>query len=158
MHLSLTKRSEYGIRLILHMAGRPKGERMTAASLAAACEIPPGNVPTIVNTLSRSGLLLCTSGRSGGCTLARDPGAISMLEIIVSLEGRLEISHCLLDSRRCNDHKPECALHAAWSHGRAAAVSVLESTSLTDALAREQEIARSTARRRAKAARGSGGG
>src|ERR1039458_1122609 len=151
MHLSLTKRSEYGIRLMLHMAGLPKGERMTAANLAAACEIPAGNVPTITSTLSRSGLLLCLSGRSGGCALARDPDAISMLEIIVSLEGRLEISHCLLDSRRCNDHKPECALHAAWSHGLAAAVSVLDATSLADALRREKEIAKITARRRTAA-------
>ncbi|MHB8245604.1 MAG: RrF2 family transcriptional regulator [Acidimicrobiales bacterium] len=151
MRLSLTKRSEYGIRMMLHLADRPRGERITAADLAEACEIPPGNVPTIMNMLSRSGLLLCVPGRSGGCSLARDPGEISMLEIIESLEGRLELSHCLLDSRRCNDHSPECALHAAWSHGRAAAISALERTSLSDTLEREREIAKLASRRAAAA-------
>jgi len=152
MHLSLTKRSEYGIRLMLYMADLPRGERMTAAELAQACEISPGNVPTIMNMLSRSGLLLCIPGRSGGCTLARHPEDISMLEIIESLEGRLEISHCLLDSRRCNDHRPECALHAAWSHGRAAAINALDRTSLSDTLQREREIAKLNARHEAVAA------
>jgi Rrf2 family protein len=151
MHLSLTKRSEYGIRIMLHLAGVPRGERMTAADLARVCEIAPGNVPTIMNMLSRSGLLLSTPGRSGGCTLARAPEDISMLEIIESLEGRLEISHCLLDSRRCNDHRPECALHKAWSHGRAAAINALDSTSLSDTLRREQEIAKINARSRSRA-------
>jgi len=153
MHLSLTKRSEYGIRLMVHMAGLPKDERVTASSLAEACDIPAGNVPTIMNTLSRSGLLLCISGRNGGCTLARDPEEISMLDIIASLEGRLEISHCLLDSLRCEDHVPECPLHAAWSEGRAAAVNVLKATSLSDALRREKEIAKKSARSDSAAAR-----
>jgi Rrf2 family protein len=155
MHLSLTKRSEYGIRMMMYLAGMPRGERVTAADLALACEIPPGNVPTIMNMLSRSGLLLCTPGRSGGCTLARDPEDISMLEIIESLEGRLEISHCLLDSRRCNDHRPECALHKAWSHGRAAAIHALDSTSLSDTRQREVEIAKIKARSRPARARDS---
>ncbi len=126
---------------------------MTAAELAQACEISPGNVPTIMNMLSRSGLLLCIPGRSGGCTLARHPEDISMLEIIESLEGRLEVSHCLLDSRRCNDHYPECALHKAWSHGRAAAISALGCTSLSDTLQREREIAKINASSRTARAR-----
>jgi len=152
MHLSLTKRSEYGIRLMLYMASLSRGERVTAADLARACEISSGNVPTIMNLLSRSGLLLCLPGRNGGCTLARNPEDISMLEIIESLEGRLEISHCLLDFRRCNDHRPECALHAAWSHGRSAAINALDHTSLSDTLRREREIAKLAARREAAAA------
>lgn len=141
---------------MLHLAGAPRGERLTAAELAQICEIAPGNVPTIMNMLSRSGLLLSTPGRSGGCTLARDPEDISMLEIIESLEGRLEISHCLLDSRRCNDHRPECALHKAWSHGRAAAINALDSTSLADTFRREQEIGRINARSRSVRSRSAG--
>lgn len=88
--------------------------------------------------------------------MARDPEDISMLEIIESLEGRLEISHCLLDSRRCNDHRPECALHKAWSHGRAAAINALDSTSLADTFRREQEIARINARSRSVRSRSAG--
>jgi Rrf2 family transcriptional regulator, iron-sulfur cluster assembly transcription factor len=141
VRLFLTKRGEYGIRALLHLAAIPSGERRTASELAEACEIPAGNVPTIVNILARSGLLACSPGRGGGCSLARDPADISMLEIIEALEGQLEVPHCLLDSRRCHDRDPECAVHAAWSLGRDAAIGALSETSLADTLTREREIA-----------------
>ncbi len=140
MRLFLTKRAEYGIRLLLHFAAHP-GERMTAGELAEACDIPAGNVPTIVNILGRAGILMCSPGRGGGCTLARDPADISTLEIIEALEGQLEISRCLLDSRRCHDRDPECAIHKVWSTGRDAAITALAETSLADVLKREEEIA-----------------
>lgn len=139
MRLFLTKRGEYGIRLLLHLAAHP-GQRMTAGELAEACEVPAGNVPTIVNILARSGILMCSPGRGGGCSLAREASDISMLEIIEALEGQLEISRCLLDSRRCHDRDPECAVHKAWSSGRDAAIRALSETTLADTLEREREI------------------
>ena len=152
MHLSLTRRSEYGIRALIYMAGLPSGDRVTAAELADACQIPAGNVPTIMNILSRSGLLICTPGRGGGCTLALEPADISMLDIIESLEGRLDLAHCLLDSRRCDDHNPECAVHVAWSRGRSAAIEALARTSLGDTATRQREITKILARRAKKKA------
>ena len=140
MRLSLTRRGEYGIRLLLHLAQKEPSGRVTAKELAEECDISPGNVPTIVNMLSRSGILACRPGRSGGCELARDPADISALEIIEALEGSLDISHCILDSRRCHDRDPECAVHEAWSEGRAVALKALARTSLADAVKREQEI------------------
>ena len=140
MRLTLTKRGEYGFRLMLYLAGREPGHRNTAAELAEACNIPPGNVPTIVNALSRAGILSCSPGRRGGCQLARAPEEITTLEVIEVLEGSLEIAHCFLDATRCHDHDPYCALHDAWSEGRAAAIGALARTSLADAAAREKEI------------------
>jgi Rrf2 family protein len=141
VRLFLTKRAEYGIRLLLHLAALPHGERCTASQLAAACDIPAGNVPTIMNLLSRAGILMCSPGRGGGCALAADPADVSMLQIIETLEGQLEIPHCLLDSRRCHDRDPECAVHAAWTVGRDAAIAALQAISLADTLARDRETA-----------------
>jgi Rrf2 family protein len=148
MRLTLTKRGEYGFRIMLYLAGRSRDERVTAAELAEACNIPAGNVPTIMSMLSRARILACSPGRHGGCALARDPEDISTLEIIEALEGELEISHCLLDSRRCHGRDPECAVHHAWSAGRDAAIEALARTSLADAIEREHENAALTKRRR----------
>lgn len=141
MRLFLTKRGEYGIRLLVHLGGQPEGARLTANELAEACAIPAGNVPTIVNTLARAGILVCSPGRGGGCALARDPADVNMLQIIESLEGPLEIERCILDSRRCHGRDPECAMHWAWSRGRDAAISALRETTLALTVAREREIA-----------------
>lgn len=150
MRLTLTKRGEYGIRLVILLARQDPDERMTAAQLAEACGIPAGNVPTIVSMLSRAGILSCSPGRYGGCALARPAEDIYALEIIEALEGSLDIPHCLLDSRRCHDKDPECAVHHAWNKGRDAAISSLASTSLAEVVRREDEIAQETAQRAAQ--------
>lgn len=140
MRLTLTKRGEYGVRILIHLATKPEGTRMTAQELADECGIPLGNVPTIVNLMSRSGLLLSSPGRNGGCSLARSAESISTLEIIECLEGTFDISHCLLDSRRCHDKDPECAMHVAWKTGRDAAIGALGTTSLAAVAEREVEL------------------
>lgn len=126
--------------MMLELASRAPGTRLTTRELADVCDIPPGNVPTVVSTLARAGLLMNSPGRGGGCSLARDPGTVPMLEVIEALEGSLAVDHCLLDSRRCHDKDPECALHEAWSAGRAAAISALAGTTLAAAAARELEL------------------
>ncbi|MCZ7525660.1 MAG: Rrf2 family transcriptional regulator [Acidimicrobiia bacterium] len=151
MRLFLTKRGEYGIRLLIHLAQQPRDRRMTAGELAEVCEIPAGNVPTIVNILSRAGILVCSPGRGGGCTLAREPSDIAMLETVVALEGPFELTRCVLDSRRCFGRDPECAVHNAWTAGRDAAIDALGRTTLADAVARQREIERQ-AKRRARSA------
>lgn len=132
MRLSLTKRCEYGIRLLVYLASQPPRTRMTTAELARACDVPPGNVPTIVNLLSRAGYLSSSPGRHGGCELAAAPEDVSMLDVAYLLEGNLELEHCLLDSRhRCSEYK--CLLCDFWVAGRAEALAALADTSLAEA-------------------------
>ncbi len=140
MRLTLTKRAEYGIRMLILLARHEPDTRVTAAQIAKDCDIPAGNVPTVVSTLSRAGILSCSPGRYGGCALARAPKEISALDVIEALEGSLEIHHCILDSRRCHDHAAECAVHHAWTKGRDAAIMALANTSLADVIDRENEL------------------
>lgn len=156
MRLSLTKRGEYGVRVLMHLATLGPGERMTAAQLADTCDIPGGNLPTIMSQLSRAHLVQTSPGRSGGCALARDPSDITALEVIEALEGPMKISHCLLDSRRCGDRDRECAFHRAWIVGREAAMAALGRTSLADVVAREAEITQGARAAAANPARGTG--
>ena len=141
MRLTLTRRAEYGIRLLVHLAGRP-AERVTSAELARVCEIPAGNVPTIVNALTRGGILDARPGRHGGCRLARPATDISMLEVVECLEGGSEAGLCILGTGRCGVTGHECALHAAWKDGRRAALDALSSLTLDAAASREAELGR----------------
>jgi len=140
MRLTLTKRAEYGVRMLTELALAPPGTKVTATELARTCEVPAGNVPTVVAILSRAGILMCSPGRGGGCTLSRDPSEISMIEVIQALEGPLDEDYCLLDSRRCHDKDPECALHATWKAAKATALGALADMSLGDVAAREREL------------------
>lgn len=131
MRLSLTKRGEYAVRMALHLASLPHG-RVTAGELGGACRIPMGNVPTIVNLLSRAGVLDCSPGRGGGCMLSRPAEDISVLEVIEAVEGPLGVT-CVLDARRCGVAGQTCALHETWASGREAVLAGLGNLSLAAA-------------------------
>ena len=131
MRLSLTKRGEYAVRIAIHLATVPDG-RVTGGDLGAACDIPMGNVPTVVNLLSRAGVLDCSPGRGGGCMLGRPPEEISVLEVIEAVEGPLG-AICVLDARRCGVPGQECALHGAWASAREAVLSTLGELTLAEA-------------------------
>jgi Rrf2 family protein len=135
MKLTLARRTQYGIRMLLALAERP-GELLTAAELGDRSGVPAGNIPGVVSALARAGLVASTRGRSGGCKLARPPEQISILEVVDSLGGPLTTPNCILDSRRRHDGDgPFCAVHAVWLAGRDAAVDSLAHMSLADALA-----------------------
>jgi Rrf2 family iron-sulfur cluster assembly transcriptional regulator len=132
MKLSLTKRGDYGLRMLLYLAAREAGYRVTAAELAEGCTVPPGNVPTIVSELSRRHLLDCTSGPKGGCVLARKPEEISILEVFEVLEGPLVSSQCLLRAGPCDVGRP-CVVHQAWVDAQNCLTEALGAMSLADA-------------------------
>ncbi|MGD0081742.1 MAG: Rrf2 family transcriptional regulator [Acidimicrobiales bacterium] len=135
MRLTLARRTQYGIRVLLTLADQPD-KLLTAAELAARSGVSAGNIPGVVSALARAGLIASTRGRSGGCKLARSPEQISILEIVGALGGPLTTPNCILDSRRRHDGDgPFCAVHAVWLAGRDAAVDALAQMSLADALA-----------------------
>jgi Rrf2 family protein len=147
MRLSLTKRGEYAVRMAVHLATLPPDARVTAGDLGAACTIPRGNVPTIVNLLSRAGVLDCSPGRGGGCLLSRPAADISVLEVIEAVEGPLG-ARCVLDAQRCGVPGQECALHAAWASGRDAVLATFGALTLADAARSGAAVADSPRRRR----------
>ena len=98
MRLALTKRSGDAIRMLLHLAAQPPGARLTSAQLATAAEVSAGNVPTLVATMARGGLLDCTPGRNGGCRLARPAEEITIAD---------GSTQCVYDMRFVMDDKAE---------------------------------------------------
>jgi Rrf2 family protein len=141
VRLSLTRGGEYAVRILMHLGTLEPGTRVTSGRLAGECDVPAGNVPTIVNRLSRAGILVCAPGRGGGCALARYAEDITILEIIETMDGQLEVPTCLLDSRRCDDKDQNCALHHHWQHARLGLIECLADVSLAKAVEREAEIA-----------------
>jgi Rrf2 family protein len=135
MRLTLTRRAEYGVRVLLYLAHRPQ-ERFTAVHLAEQCDIPAGNLPTIIATLTRAGIVDARPGRNGGSQLAHDPSQITMLQVVEILEGGSESERCILGTGRCGEGR-ECALHQSWKLGRAAALGALAKLTLEQAAQRD---------------------
>lgn len=59
---------------------------MTSTQLAASVNTSPSFVRRVLSKLSKAGLVSTTMGKTGSTTLAREPKAISLLEIYKAVE------------------------------------------------------------------------
>jgi Rrf2 family protein len=73
------------------MPGRP----VTAKHLAAFYDLPTAYLNKQLQALTRAGILTSVSGPKGGFQLARDPRNITLLDIVVAIDGPDEAFRCL---------------------------------------------------------------
>lgn len=70
------------------------GEAVTAKRLAAFYNLPTAYLNKQLQALTRAGILTSVSGPKGGFQLARDPRDISLLDIVVAIDGPDEAFRC----------------------------------------------------------------
>jgi Rrf2 family protein len=137
MKLVLRRRTDYGIRAMIHLAQRPD-VLVIADQIADAEGVPRNFVPQVLQDLQRAGLVASRPGRNGGYALAKDPEAISILDIIEALGGRYETeAECALREGPC-DAARLCAMHWVWSDARSALEAKLRDANLAQ-VARDDE-------------------
>ncbi|NIQ11845.1 MAG: Rrf2 family transcriptional regulator, partial [Gammaproteobacteria bacterium] len=67
----------------------------------------------LLQPLIKSGIIESKRGYSGGIRLARMPEQISLLEIIESVEGGIELNECVADPAICQ-FVGSCPIHEVW--------------------------------------------
>ena len=107
--LKLTKKADYGLMAMKHLAERaPKGA-CSAKDVAEAYGIPQEALAKILQRLAKAGLLRSQHGINGGYTLARDPVTISAFEVIQAIDGPLFITSCITVRGEC-DQTDRCTI------------------------------------------------
>jgi Rrf2 family protein len=99
--LKLSKKADYGLIAVKHLADGPPDTACSANEIARAYGIPTELLAKILQKLAKNGLLVSQHGTNGGYVLARRPSEISALEVIRAIEGPLFITSCLTDRREC---------------------------------------------------------
>jgi Rrf2 family nitric oxide-sensitive transcriptional repressor len=89
----LTTFTDYSLRVLIYLAGRP-GHRATIAEVAAAFDISEHHLVKVVQFLGKEGVLLNTRGRGGGMQLARAPSAINVGRVVRRAEGANRPAEC----------------------------------------------------------------
>jgi Rrf2 family protein len=112
--MQLNQATDYGFRAALHLAGHPGGEWVDAPTIACAEAIPIRYLLKIMPYLTKAGIIKSQRGSGGGYALARSPGDITLLDIIIAIEGPLHLNRCLLDASLCSkEGPPHCKVHQA---------------------------------------------
>lgn len=110
--LKLSKKADYGLMAMKHLAEHAQQGALSAKDIADSYAIPQELLAKILQRLAKAGLLNSQHGINGGYTLARDPRSISAFEVIRIIDGPLFITSCVTvrgecgQSDRCTIREP----------------------------------------------------
>jgi Rrf2 family protein len=94
----LSKKVEYGLIAIRHIAATSGGSVVTAKEIARVYGIPYEMLAKVLQRMTRAGLVVSHPGTKGGYTLARSPQEVTVSTIIHAIEGTdFVITQCLAD-------------------------------------------------------------
>ncbi|MDZ7617571.1 MAG: Rrf2 family transcriptional regulator [Patescibacteria group bacterium] len=137
MHVS--QKCQYTLRALFELAKRRGDGPVNAGEIARAQAIPPRFLELILQGLKNSGEVDSRRGIGGGYVLAVSPGAVSVGDVIRSVDGSSSPVRCGDEKgpRHC-DLKGRCAFGELWGRARQAIEQVYDTTTLQDLIDHER--------------------
>ncbi len=89
--MRISSMSFHALHLLLQLACQSDGTPLSASELAASCGISEHFIQKILRCLQSRGIVRSIRGIAGGHMLARTPGAISLADIILAVEGGISL-------------------------------------------------------------------
>jgi FeS assembly SUF system regulator len=129
--LRITRETDYAIVLLTAIAQGDE-KAYSAAALARQCQLPAPMAGKILKTLAQAGLLVSQRGAHGGYTLARPAAAISVAEVVESLEGPIAITECSTDDPHACVYQHHCGVNSHWNRINEAIRHALAGISLAE--------------------------
>ena len=94
----------------------------------------------LVSKLSGAGLLASQRGAAGGFVLAREAGAISLIEIIEAVEGPIALTSCVDEAKHDCALEQACKVKPHWAVVNGAVRKAFEDVRLDQLAGVEQEV------------------
>jgi len=116
--MMLSNTCKYGIRAVIYLAWRAgEDKRIGIKTISNDLGIPTPFLGKIMQTLVRHKILKSSKGPHGGFSLGKPAGEISMLDIILIIDGSDLFDMCLVDVKSCAEIQKKnspCTLHEAF--------------------------------------------
>ncbi len=90
--MQLSKKSEYALLAVRHLATVPDGEFASINEIASSEPVPREFLAKILKELASRKLLVSRQGVAGGYRLATTPNKVSYLDVIEAVDGPLSVS------------------------------------------------------------------
>jgi Rrf2 family transcriptional regulator, iron-sulfur cluster assembly transcription factor len=135
--MKLSTRSRYGTRLMLDMAEHYQSGPIRLGIIAKRQGIPVKYLEQIMIPLKKAGYVSGVRGYKGGYLLARPPEAVTVGEIVVLLEGGLELTVCTDFPGNC-ERAETCVVRTLWQQAAEAMYEKLNEVTLADLVERAQ--------------------
>ncbi len=112
--MRLSRKSDYALRAVRHIANLPTGKLGSINSISEAESVPREFLAKILKDLTRAGILVSYQGVTGGYRLAHNAKDVSFLDVIEAIDGPLHLNLCT-ESKTCScDQFNTCQLRGFW--------------------------------------------
>ena len=133
--MKLSTRGKYGLYAMFYLATQT-GNGPQPLKAIAETGIPDQYLEQLLGSLRRAGLVSTVRGVQGGYQLAKEPGDITIGDIIDATEGPVSLSDCIHENITC--HKScSCPTRMVWSRLTDQINGLLQGITLKDMLALE---------------------
>lgn len=129
--LKLTKKADYGLISLRHLAMNAGRGSASVKELSGSYGIPVPVLAKVLQRLAREGFLASEQGTNGGYRLARDAGAITALEVIRAIDGPIILTSCFTDHADC-DLSENCTVRAPLRKVHEGILRLLDSITIAD--------------------------
>jgi len=127
--MRLTDFTDYGLRALMRMAGEPD-RIFTSDEMAAEFGISRNHLMKIISDLARAGFVATQRGAGGGFRLGRAADAMTLGEIVRTLEGRHALVECFRTDGGACTLTPKCRLKSRFAAAREAFLRELDKSTL----------------------------
>ena len=110
--MQITRETDYAIRCILYLSSRTERTVMVD-EIAREMSTPRSFLAKILQKLVKANIARSFRGVTGGFQLGREPKDITLLDVIVAIEGLIALNACALDKSLCG-FSSTCAVHPIW--------------------------------------------
>src|SRR5262245_50100999 len=129
--LRLSKKADYALMAMKHLAMRQDAASCSAREIAEAYEIPLELLAKVLQRLVRSRLLVSVQGTRGGYRLGRPATAIPVADVIQAMDGPLTVTACSDDDHNCEQYS-KCSIRDPLWKIRSRIVEALATVSVAD--------------------------
>ncbi|MCM2563325.1 Rrf2 family transcriptional regulator [Lutimaribacter sp. EGI FJ00015] len=135
--MRLTYFTDYGMRVLMRMAGEPE-RPFTTAELASEFTVSRNHLAKVISALAAAELLVTRRGGGGGSMLARAPEDVRLGDVVAALEEGQALVECFAAGGHSCTLAPRCRLKARLAHAQAAFIDDLNTSTLADCVYRPQ--------------------
>jgi Rrf2 family protein len=140
--MRFSQRTEYALRALVELG--TADAVVPCREIAARQKIPEKFCEQVLGDLRRAGFITTQRGASGGNRLARDPGSVTVSEIVETIDGAV-VTQATLDpfddDARSQAHS---AIQELWLDVQITIRDRLASVTLADLIARQAELDQSS--------------
>ena len=112
--MKLSKATAYALHGMMYMVRHRTQLPISVGMIARSEGIPVAYLSKLFQRLMKAGYIKAEKGRHKGYVFAREPEAISLLELFETIEGKPLFEECLLKHCVCSGTPENCQIYRQW--------------------------------------------